>query len=118
MRVTRVPQIYHLSGSLFLAALSFIKGASCLWIIGVALMFGSVETSHTASSKQRMNEASEGMISSRCFCSVLPHSFSGLHLLLLHVSPGTLTISSLLPALISGAYSSIPLFGTASSLSE
>ena len=69
------------------SAPSFIKGTSCLWIISVSLMFASVETSHTASSEQRMNEASEGMISSRCFYSVLPHSFAGLHLSYLSLFP-------------------------------
>lgn len=50
-------------------------------------MFGSVETSHTASSKQRMNEASEGMISSRCLYSLRPHSFLSLHLCYLSLFP-------------------------------
>lgn len=71
--------------------LYFTKGAGCLWIIRVSLMFGSVETSPTALSNQRINKASEGMISSRCFYSALPNSFSGLCLCYLYpVSPGTL----------------------------
>lgn len=51
--------------------LYFIKGASFLWIIRVSLMFGSVETSPTALSNQRISKVSEGMMSSRCFYSAL-----------------------------------------------
>lgn len=80
------------------------------------LVFGSVETSHMASSRQRMSEASEGTIS-RCFYSVLPHSFAGLHLRYLALFPLALwsPSSSLLSALVSGAYFSMSLFCTMSS---
>lgn len=80
------------------------------------LVFGSVETSHRASSRQRMTEASEDPIS-RCFSSVLPHSFAALHLP--YLAPFPLAFpspsSSLLPALVSGAYFSLSLFCTTSS---
>lgn len=79
--------------------LYFIKGASCLWIIRVSLMFWSVETSPTVLSNQRINKTSEGMISSRCFYSALPSSFSSL--CVLSRPSGTLTINSLPPALVS-----------------
>lgn len=59
------------------------------------------------------------MISSRCLYSVLPNSFSGLCLCYLYpVSPGTLTINSLPPALVSDVCSFISLFWTSSSLTE
>lgn len=99
--------------------LCFIKGASCLWIIRVSLMFGSVETSPTALSNQRINKVSEGMISSRCFYSPLPNSFSSLCLCYLYpVSSGTVTINSLSSALVSDVCSFLSLFWTSSSPTE